>query len=59
MGMSRGWVCPGDGYVQGMGMSGGGYLQGGWVLTHPTPDTWVLGYDRQSGNTHPTGMLSY
>ena len=56
MGMSRGWVCPGDGYVQGVALSGGGYVKR--VGTHP-PDAWILGYGRQAGDAHPTGMLSY
>ena len=58
MGMSRGWVCPGDGYVHGVALSGGGYVKR--VGTHPPPpDTWILGYGRQAGDAHPTGMLSY
>ena len=40
--MSRvGWVCPGGGeYIQGVGMSWGGYVQGEYVLGggYSTPD---------------------
>ena len=51
-------VCPqgvgisGTRFLPG-GMSGGGYVRGrGWAWD-------IMGYNRQAGSTHPTGMLSF
>ena len=66
-----GWVCPGVGMSGGIGAQEGGYVQGvgtplemgpqRWVcpgVNHPS-QTWdTMGYGRQAGGTHPTGMLS-
>ena len=53
----RGWVCPRGPVITppppGHGTSGG-------VGTHlPPPRTWdTMGYSRQMGSAHPTGILS-
>ena len=58
VGMSRGWVCLGGGYVQGVGSLRGGYVwkgrtSEGWV---PTPQIWAtMGYGRQVGGMYHTG----
>ena len=47
VGMSRGWVCPGDGYVHGVALSGGGYVKR--VGTHPPPRYMDPGIRSTSG----------
>ena len=70
--LTPGWVCPSgvawgggryssswDGYVRGVLIPYCGYVQGMSVLHPPIHGTWdTVGYDRQEGNMHPTGMLS-
>ena len=53
------WGCVSlvpDPFKEGWYVQRGGYVQG--VGPHPRHATWdTMGYSRQAGSTHPTGML--
>ena len=51
-------VCENRGICRGMGMSGGGYVQGWVPIPLMTPSGSHHMYGRQAGSTHPTRMLS-